>query len=388
MKMTFSKKMQNFDANILNILNEKKIERLQKGSPIYNLSIGTPDFKPEPHIMKSLVDAALDPENYKYAITDLDQLITAVQSWYQKRYEVSLGPQEIMSIYGSQEGLSRIFLPLCDPGDVVLIPNPGYPIFSIGPTLCGAQVEHYNLHRKNNFVLDFSDIPKEFAQKAKVIVVSYPLNPVCTIANEYFYHHLISFAQKYNLIVIHDNAYSDIVYDGKIGKSFLSYPGAKEVGVEINSLSKSYNLTGARISFVVGNKDIIHKFKTLRSQVDYGQFLPIQKMAIAALTGPQDSITKNRIEYEQRRNALCQGLRSIGFDIEDSQGTMFAWGKIPNKYSSSQEFVLTLLEKTGVICVPGDCFGSMGERFVRFALVLPVNKMNELVAIIKNSGVL
>ena len=338
--------------------------------------------------MKSLVDAALDPENYKYAITDLDQLITAVQSWYQKRYEVSLGPQEIMSIYGSQEGLSRIFLPLCDPGDVVLIPNPGYPIFSIGPTLCGAQVEHYNLHRKNNFVLDFSDIPKEFAQKAKVIVVSYPLNPVCTIANEYFYHHLISFAQKYNLIVIHDNAYSDIVYDGKIGKSFLSYPGAKEVGVEINSLSKSYNLTGARISFVVGNKDIIHKFKTLRSQVDYGQFLPIQKMAIAALTGPQDSITKNRIEYEQRRNALCQGLRSIGFDIEDSQGTMFAWGKIPNKYSSSQEFVLTLLEKTGVICVPGDCFGSMGERFVRFALVLPVNKMNELVAIIKNSGVL
>jgi LL-diaminopimelate aminotransferase len=382
MKISFSKKMNNFNVSVLNILNDKKNEYLKSGKPIYNLSIGTPDFKPAKHIMDVLSEEAKYSENYKYAIRDREELLAAAQNWYKRRYNVSLDHSEIMSVYGSQEAISRIFYTLCDNGDIVLAPNPGYPIFSIGPDLCGAKVEYYNLYKENNFMLDFNDIPEEVAKKAKAMVVSYPLNPVCTLATDDFYKNLIEFAKKYNIVVIHDNAYSDIVYDGKIGKSFLSFDGAKEVGVEINSLSKAYNLTGARISFVLGNKEIVEKFKILRSQVDYGIFLPIQKAAIAALNGPQDEVLKNRIEYQARRDALCDGLKNIGFEIERSQGTMFAWSKIPAKYKSSEEFVLDLLDKTGVVGVPGNSFGSLGEGFVRFALVLPVGEIKELVGVI------
>jgi len=388
MRMTFSKKMQGFGASIFSALNEKKIERLKKGLPVYNLSIGTPDFKPEPHIMQALSEAALDPENYKYAITDRDELIAAVQGWYKRRYEVDLESSEIMSLYGSQEGISRIFWALTDPGDVILAPDPAYPIFAVGPDLCGARVEYYKLYAKNNFILDFADIPEETARKARAIVVSYPSNPVCTVAGDDFYRDLIRFAEKYDIVVIHDNAYSDIIFDGKTGKSFLSYPGAKDVGIEINSLSKSYNVTGVRVSFAVGNKEVIEKFRDLRSQVDYGLFLPVQKMAVAALNGPQDSVKRNCAEYQRRRDALCGGLRAAGMDIRDSEGTMFAWGKIPARFENSEAFVLELIEKTGVICVPGSGFGSQGEGFARFALVLPVPKINELIEVIKNSGVL
>jgi len=382
MKMTFSEKMKNFTTSAFNVLNEKKLERQQKGLPVYNFSIGTPDFKPEPHIMQALSQAALDAENYKYAIVDREETLSAVQQWYRSRYGVSLERREIMSVYGSQEGISRIFLPLCNPGDIVLVPNPGYPIFSIGPALCGATPVCYNLYKKNRFLIDFDDIPEETARKARAIVVSYPANPVCTTADDDFYKRLIAFAEKYNVIVIHDNAYSDIIFDGRIGKSFLSYPGAKEVGVEINSLSKSYNLTGVRVSFVVGNPDIVRQFKILRSQVDYGMFLPVQKLAVAALTGPQESVGRNRAEYQKRRDALCKGLRSVGMDMEDSEGTMFAWGKIPAKYESSEKFTLDLLEKTGVIGVPGSFFGSLGEGYIRFALVLPVPVIEEAVDLI------
>ncbi|MDR3258071.1 MAG: aminotransferase class I/II-fold pyridoxal phosphate-dependent enzyme [Fusobacteriaceae bacterium] len=385
MKISFSKKMNSFNDSIFNVLNKKIAEYSKSGKPIYNFSIGTPDFKPAKHIMEVLSEEAKYPDNYKYAITDREELLSAAKNWYKRRYNVSLDLSEIMSVYGSQEAISRIFYTLCDSGDIVLVPNPGYPIFSVGPDLCGAKVEYYNLYKENNFMLDFNDIPEDVAKKAKVIVVSYPLNPVCTLATDEFYINLIEFAKKYNIVVIHDNAYSDIVYDGKIGKSFLSFDGAKEVGVEVNSLSKAYNMTGARISFVLGNKEIVEKFKILRSQVDYGIFLPIQKAAIAALNGPQDEVLKNRIEYQARRDALCDGLKNIGFDIERSQGTMFAWSKIPSKYKSSEEFTLDLLDKTGVAVVPGSTFGSLGEGFVRLALVISVEKIKEAVKVIEEN---
>jgi LL-diaminopimelate aminotransferase len=237
-------------------------------------------------------------------------------------------------------------------------------------------------------MLKFENIPEEIARKAKLIVVSYPLNPVCAVADDKFYEELIAFAKKYNIIVLHDNAYADIVYGGREGKSFLEYEGAKEVGVEFYSLSKTYNMTGMRISFTVGNAEIISQFKKVRSQIDYGIFPAIQLAAVAALTGPQDMVKEQCAEYERRNKALCGGLREIGWNVPDSQGSMFVWAKIPEGFESSESFVLELMEKSGVIVVPGTAFGSLGEGYVRFALVYPVEVIKEAVKAIDESGIL
>ena len=384
----FSNNLDYFNTGIFNILDEKKQELINKGKKVYNLSVGTPDFKPDPHVMEALCEASKDPNNWKYALNDLPQLLEAVINFYKERFNVSLTKDEIMSIYGSQEGLTHISFSLCNKGDVVLVPNPGYPIFEIGPYLSGAELYFYDLKEENNYLPKLNEIPKEVLSKAKMMVVSYPLNPVGAIAPYEFYDELITFAKENNIIIIHDNAYSDIIYDGNIGRSFLSHEGAKDVGVEFYSLSKSYNITGARISFVLGNSEIIKHFKMLRSQIDYGIFLPIQYAAIAALTGPQDSVKLHCIEYERRRNALCSGLRNIGWNVKNSKGSMFVWAKIPNKFNNSYDFCIELMEKSGVICTPGSAFGSLGEGYVRFALVLPVNKIEDLIQSIDNSGIL
>ena len=388
MEFEFSKKADSFQAGIFAILNEKKEEMVKAGKKVYNLSVGTPDFKPAPHIMKAMQEACKDPENYKYALTDRPFLLEAVQNFYKRRFGVSIEPEEIMTINGSQEGMAHIAWALCNPGDVVLTPNPGYPIFSIGPSLCGADVRTYPLYRENGFLPKLSDIPEETAKAAKYMLVSYPLNPVCATANDAFYEELIAFAKKYNIIILHDNAYSDIIYGGREGKSFLSYEGAKEVGVEFYSLSKSYNMTGMRISFALGNKDVIQMFRKVRSQIDYGIFLPIQKAAVAALTGPQDNVKEQCRIYEERNYVLCRGMSSIGWKIPDGQGTMFVWAPIPENYTSSERFTLDLMEKTGMIVTPGTAFGNLGEGYVRIALVHPVETIEKVVRIVKESGIL
>ena len=219
------------------------------------------------------------------------------------------------------------------------------------------------------------------------MIVSYPLNPVCVCAPDEFYVKLIAFAKKHDIVILHDNAYSDITFTGKPGKSFLSFEGAKDVGVEFYSLSKSYNLTGARISFVVGNRDIISRFRLLRSQIDYGIFYPVQLAAIAALTGPDDFIEEQREQYAARNRALCGGLRSIGWNIPDSQGTMFVWARIPEGYESSADFCMKLMEQTGVIVTPGSAFGSNGEGFVRMALVVDLEMISEIIRVLDASGI-
>lgn len=388
MNFQFSNNLDYFNTGIFNILDEKKQKLVNEGKKVYNLSVGTPDFKPDSHVIEALCEASKDPNNWKYALNDLPQLIEAVISFYKERFNVKLTKDEIMSIYGSQEGLTHISFSLCNEGDIVLVPNPGYPIFEIGPYLSGAELYFYDLKEENNYLPQLNEIPKDVLSKAKMMVVSYPLNPVCAIAPYEFYDELITFAKENNIIIIHDNAYSDIIYDGNIGGSFLSHEGAKDVGVEFYSLSKSYNVTGARISFVLGNSEIIKHFKMLRSQIDYGIFLPIQYAAIAALTGPQDSVKLHCIEYEKRRDALCSGLRNIGWNVKDSKGSMFVWAKIPSKFNNSYDFCIELMEKSGVICTPGSAFGSLGEGYVRFALVLPVNEIEELIQSIDNSGIL
>lgn len=388
MELQFAKRMESFQPGIFNVLNDKKNEMIRQGRQVYNLSVGTPDFLPDEHVMRAMQEACKHPENYKYSLGNLPALVDAVQSWYLRRYGVTLEREEIMSVNGSQEGIAHVALPLCDPGDLVLCPNPGYPIFEMGPWLCGAEIAYYDLLEENHYLPDLNAIPEDVARRAKMMVVSYPANPVCVTAPRSFYEQLVDFARTYNIIILHDNAYSEITYDGREGISFLSIPGAKEVGVEFNSLSKTYNLTGARISFVVGNREIIQNFSKVRSQIDYGIFLPVQLAAIEALNGPQDGVAARREEYQRRRDALCGGFRSIGWNVPDSEGSMFVWAPIPEHYADSVTFCMDLMERSGLICTPGSAFGSLGEGHVRFALVEPVEKMREIVAAVDHCGIL
>ena len=388
MKLQFADRMKDYEAGIFQILNEKKNAAEKQGKKIYNLSVGTPDFPPAQHVVDAVVQAATKPENYKYALIDILELTEAVQKRYETRYGVNLEANEIMSVYGSQEGIAHVCMSICNPGDVVLVPNPGYPIFGIGPSLVGAEIVTYDLTEENHYLPDLDNMDVALLEKTKCMIVSYPLNPVCKTAPDSFYEKLIPWAMKHNIIIIHDNAYSDIIYDGRIGKSILRIPKAKEIAVEFYSLSKSYNYTGARVSFLVGNSQIVANFKKLRSQIDYGTFLPVQYGAVAALTGTDTSVKAQCEEYQRRRDALCGGLRQIGWQMEDSEGTMFAWAKIPEGYTDDVAFVMELLDKTGVLCTPGSSFGSLGKGHVRFALTLPVEVIKEAVEAIAQAGIL
>ena len=382
----FSSLINDFKPGIFGALNEKKEELLKAGRKVYNLSVGTPDFQPAPHVMKAMQEACEKAENYKYSLADLPELLEAVQYRYEKRFGVHIGTDEVMSVYGSQEAMAHIGSVFCDPGDVILVPNPGYPMFEMSGIMAGAQVEYYDIEEKNGYLPDLDSIPEEVLKRTKYMIVSYPLNPVCVCAPDEFYEKLIVFAKEHDIVILHDNAYSDITFTGRPGRSFLSFEGAKDVGVEFYSLSKSYNLTGARISFVVGNREIISRFRLLRSQIDYGIFYPVQYAAIAALTGPDDFIEEQRERYEARNRALCGGLRSIGWNVQDSQGTMFVWAKIPDGYESSVDFCMKLMEKTGVIVTPGSAFGSNGEGYVRMALVVDEQTIQEIVSVLGSSG--
>lgn len=381
-------RLDHFQTGIFAELNELKNQVEAEGKRVYNLSVGTPDFEPPQHVIQAVREAAGKPENYKYSLQDLPELLTAVSDYYKSRFGVEIAPDCITGVHGTQEGMGHLGMALLDPEDVVLLPNPGYPIFEAGAYLSGAHMEFYELREENQFLPVLSEIPEEVAKKAKLMVLSYPYNPVCRTAPREFYEEVVAFAKKYDIFVVHDNAYSDIIYDGRPGESFLSIPGAMEIGAEFFSLSKSFNITGARVSFLLGRKDAVDALKLLRSQYDFGTFLPIQYGAIAALTGSRDFVKQQCAEYQKRRDALCGGFRKIGWNVPDSEGTMFVWAPVPKGYRSSREFCATMLKQAGVLCTPGDAFGSKGEGYVRFALVMPVEELEAVVEAVDRSGVL
>jgi LL-diaminopimelate aminotransferase len=327
--------------------------------------------------MQAIREASLDPQNYKYTLIDPPKLVNAVQAWYKTRYGVDIAPEEMLSVYGSQEGFTHIFHTLCDPGDLVITGTPGYPIFFYGPRMAGADVYRTPLLPENNFLIDFNSIPDEIAKKARAIVVCYPSNPLGAVADRFFYERLIDFAKQNDIVVIHDNAYSELVHDGPPGGSFLAVPGAKDVGIEFNSLSKSYNLTGLRISFALGNKEIITAFRKMRTNIDYGLSSLDHAAAIAALTGPQDIVVENRTAYRQRRDAFCTALSKNGWQVPMTPASMFTWFPMPVDNMTSEQFCMELLEKTGVICVPGSSFGEGGEGWLRFALTQTPERLEE-----------
>lgn len=386
--MKFANRMNQFGEGVFSRLAVMRKNRLAQGKEVYDLSIGAPNIPPTKRIMEVMAEAVMKPANYVYAINDTQQLLKAVAQWYKRRYDVELNPEtEICSLLGSQDGLSHIALSILDPGDVMLVPDPCYPIFADGPRIAGAELYYMPLQKENDYVIQLQDIPEEIARKAKFMLVSYPNNPTAAMAPESFYHELVAFAKKYDIIVLHDNAYSELVFDGQSCGSFLSIPGAMEVGVEFNSLSKTYGLAGARIGFCVGNKAVVGMLKTLKSNMDYGMFLPIQAAAVEALTGNQAVVAETRAAYEHRRDVLCDGLIEAGWHMEKPAGTMFVWAPIPDSYQDSESFVADLLDKTGVLVTPGSAFGPSGEGYVRMALVQSEDTMKKIVEAVAASGI-
>lgn len=387
--MKFAKRMDRFGEGVFSKLAEIKKRKLAAGEQVIDLSIGAPNIPPVERIRKILSEEAMKPENYIYAISDQKALLEAVSAWYQRRYGVTLDPEtEICSLLGSQEGLSHIAMTIVDDGDLVLVPDPCYPVFADGPVLAGAELYYMPQKKENGYLIQLSEIPEEIARQAKFMVVSYPNNPTAVMAPDSFYEELVAFAKKYDIIVLHDNAYSELVFDGKTCGSFLQFPGAREVGVEFNSLSKTYGLAGARIGFCVGNREVVEKLKTLKSNMDYGMFLPIQKAAIEAITGDQACVAETRAAYEHRRDVLCDGLNEIGWKMKKSEATMFVWAKIPEKFTSSEKFAMELVERTGVLVTPGSAFGPSGEGHVRMALVQDDEALHAAIQAIDESGIL
>lgn len=385
--MQASQRLDRFGAEVFASLNNKLLALKAQGKTIYNMSVGTPDFKPYDHVVEALTQAAQDPEMWKYALRDLPELKQAVCDYYERRFGVSrITPSMVQSCNGTQEGVGHLGLALLDPGDTILVPDPCYPVFEAGAKIADAKLEYYPLVAEHNYLPYVAGIDPEVADRAKYMIVSLPANPVGSVGTPEIYEEIITFAREHDLLIVHDNAYSDIVFDGEPGGSFLQYPGALEVGVEFFSLSKSFNVTGARIGFLVGREDVVSAFAKLRGQIDFGMFFPIQKAAIACLNGPRDEVEAQRLKYQERRDALCDGLEGLGWERPNAHGSMFVWAKLPGGRTDSMAFCEELMEKAGVVVTPGASFGPSGEGHVRMALVLPPDQIALAVEAIREAG--
>ena len=360
-----------------------------RGVDAIDLSIGTPDLPPPAHVMAALSEAALDPANYRYAILDRRELREAASDWYLRRFGIALDPgREVLSLLGSHDGLAHVAWAILKPGDVALVPDPGYPIFAKGPELAGAEVYPMPLAPENAYLADFDSIPSGVANRARLMILSYPGNPIGACAPDSFFREAVRFADRYGIAVLHDNAYSELAFDGRRPGSFLAAPGAKDVGIELNSLSKTYGMSGCRVGFAFGCERILSRLAELKSHIDYGIFPAVQIAAEAALTGPQACVELARGTYEARRDLFVNGLRAIGWAIEPPQATMFCWARIPGGLGGSEAFAAAMAERAGVIVVPGTCFGARGEGYVRVALVQSEERIDRAIRRIAECGIL
>lgn len=382
------RRLEQLSGSVFTLMDEAKRRAQASGLDVINLSVGSPDLPPAPHVVAALRDAAADLSAYGYPLRDLPEFRQAVAAWYSRRFGVHLEPEtQVIGLMGSQEGLAHFTLAFCDPGDLVLVPDPGYPIYVAGPVLMGAQLYPYPLRPENGFVLDPEDIPVPVWRKARVLLINYPSNPLAAVAGPEFFARIAGMAREYGVVVVHDAAYSELAFDGYRPPSFLAAPGALDVGVEFNSFSKSFNLAGARIAYAAGNPHLIALLAEAKGHLDYGLFQPIQRAAIAALTGPQDGVAEMAAIYQARRDALVAGLRRAGWAVPSPRATMFLWAPVPGRWSSL-EFVLEVLERTGVVLTPGSGFGRQGEGYVRMALVQPPERLAEAAERIGRSGLL
>jgi len=381
-----SKRTKNLKSAVFAELDRIKEEVKAQGISLIDLGIGSPDRPPNPHVQHALQEAIDNLENYGYPSSKGSrELRETIAWWYQQRFNVNLDPEtEVLVLMGSQDGLGHLPLGILDPGDTALIPDPGYPVYKAGAVLAGAEIFSMPLRKENNFLPDLSAIPEDVAAKAKMMILNYPNNPVAAVAGREFFRKVVEFASRWDILVCHDLAYSELAFEGYRPPSFMEIPGAKDVGVEFHSVSKTYNIAGCRLGFMVGNREAVEVLARIKSNIDYGVFLPVQQAGIAALRGPQDIIRQNVAAYEARRDILINGLAEIGWVMDKPKATMFIWAELPKGYPSSEKFVEEVLRKTGVVMVPGVAFGREGEGYVRIALVQDEKTISEAVRRIRD----
>ncbi len=353
-------------------ISKKIAEKKAKGEDVVTFGIGDPDIPTPPHIIERLCREAHDPVNHRYPESDgLPELRRAVSEWYQKRFNVSLDPdKEVLPLIGAKEGIAHIALCFIDPGDTALVPDPAYPVYAIGTMLAGGRSYYLPLLEKNGFLPDLNSVPGYILKKTKLLWINYPNNPTGAVADLGFFQRVVEFARHNDLMVCHDGPYTEVAFDGYQPPSFMQADGAKEVGVEFHSLSKSYNMTGWRIGMLVGNAAMVDALKTVKSNIDSGIPQAIQYAAIEALRGPQDCIQEHNAIYQRRRDLVVEMLNNLGLEAKPPRAGLYIWVKIPQGYNSA-EFATDLLEQVGVVVTPGTGYGRNGEGYVRLSLTIP-----------------
>ena len=373
----YASRMDNLPPYLFARIDEMKAEQQRKGVDIIDLGVGDPDLPTPPHIVEALCRAARDPANHHYpSYAGMPAYKEAVAGWYKKRFGVRLDAgKEVLALMGSKDGIAHIAEAFINPGDYVLAPSPGYPVYRTGTLFAEGRIHDMPLTRENNFVPVLADIPKKIAKAAKLLYINYPNNPTAAVAPAGFYREVIDFARDHDIIVVSDNAYSEIAYDGYRAPSFLETKGAMEVGIEMHSLSKTYNMTGWRIGMAVGNADVLAGLGRVKTNVDSGVFNAVQHAAITALNGPQDCVQEACRIYQERRDVLVGGLRSLGFDLPVPKATFYVWLPVEN----CMAFSARLLNEAGIVATPGVGFGASGEGYVRFAITRPVDRIKEAI---------
>lgn len=386
MNIQVAARMEQFQESIFSELAEIKQQKLEEGIEMIDLSVGSPDLPPPPFITKVIGEMASDPKLYGYTLKGITEFHEAVAKYYSRKYDVSLDAKEqTMLLMGSQDGLVHLPMVLCNPGDIVLVPDPGYTAYEAGVNLAGGQMYRMPLKEENGFLPSFCEIPKEVSKKAKLMILNYPGNPVPALATKEFFEQAIDYAKKNEIVILHDFAYSELYFE-EAPISFLSVDGAMDVGIEMNSLSKSFNMAGCRVAYAAGNRKVISLLSNLKSNLDYGVFYPIQMAAVQALADDSSFLDDLRAVYRKRRDLFIDGLREVGWDVALPKGAMFVWGKLPAGMKS-KPFALELIEKAGVVVTPGIAFGEWGEGYVRMGIVQPEETLLEVVSRIENSGI-
>jgi alanine-synthesizing transaminase len=365
------------------VVNELKQEARWRGEDIVDLGMGNPDISTPRHIIQKLIEACRNPRNFRYSASrGITKLRTAICGWYARRYDVELNPEtEVVVTIGSKEGLAHLALAVIEPGDVVFVPNPTYPIHPYSVIIAGGDLRSIPLTPDRDFFEDLTSATKLTWPQPKMLIISYPHNPTTRVVDLGFFEKVVAFAREHRIIVVHDFTYADLCFDGYRAPSFLQSKGAKEVGVEFYSLSKSYSMAGCRVGFALGNPRIIHALTRIKSYLDYGIFQPIQIASIIALNEDQTCVEEIVRIYQKRRDTLIEGLRRAGWNIEPPKGTMYVWGRIPEAYRrmGSLEFAKLLLNEARVVVSPGIGFGEYGDEYVRFALVENQHRINQAV---------
>jgi LL-diaminopimelate aminotransferase len=374
----FAQRVEELPPYLFHAISRKIAEKRAQGVDVISFGVGDPDMPTPPHILDALIKASNEPENHRYPETDgLPEYRKAVAAWYERRFGLTFdADKEVLPLIGSKEGIGHIPLCFIDTGDVALVPDPGYPVYSVATQLVGGAVHTLPLTADGGFLPDLDAVPEDVAAKAKLLWLNYPNNPTSAIATPEFFEQAVAFAKRHHVLIVHDMAYSEVAYDEYVPPSFLETPGARDVAIEVNSLSKSYNMTGWRIGMAVGNADMIDALMRVKSNLDSGIPNAIQKMAIAALEGPQDCIEEHNRVYQRRRDRLVEAVRAMGLRVDPPKASLYMWCRLPDGVGSI-EFAERVLEDTGVVVTPGVGYGEHGEGYVRLSLSVPDERLEE-----------